>query len=488
IKNAGVKQADPNFKLAMGGLLTTASMLDYLSQMKLWFDYNRTDGRFAVDIINVHLGPDTYNPEDSGMVKRIQEIRNWINQNAPGTELWISEFEIPMGDCEIEGTDNHENETYQLRYAQRVARTYLAAIGAGVDRMTKFQLRDEGEGVYYNSGLVTQKGKWSKKLAWYYVSCMTNALRDTYFAADMSEPDDPVKRYFFINQCTGSSVYCLWLPTNSGQEIPDYQLAVPQTAQCRLTVPGTYAEGVTTALEVKDGTVTLPVSETPVFVTISSDKQQIINGRGRYIRPAQISTKADFSAECYDLPAEPETAALKPFYRMFDEPDSMPEYIYGDTEALPLPETAVKASDTVCYVKLDRPYVLDDFGVYDTYGTGSIAVYDARTDRLLWSSGLGSYMSRSLELRVDSAPTDYLKIVKGGGEMNELALYGYPAPDTLRGDVNADGVFDSRDLAALTDWLLTRSSAPAAPSAGDLCADGILNAADLAAMKRELAG
>lgn len=102
ISNAGVKTADPDFKLAVGGLLTTDFVLDYLSEMKLWFDYNRSDGKFAVDIINVHISPDTTDPENSGMVKKIREIQAWIEENAPGTELWISEFEVPMSDCEAE--------------------------------------------------------------------------------------------------------------------------------------------------------------------------------------------------------------------------------------------------------------------------------------------------------------------------------------------------------------------------------------------------
>ena len=291
IPNAGVKKADPAFSLAVGGLLANASLLDYLSEMKEWFDYNRKDGLFAVDLINIHLGPDTYNPEDSQMAKRIREVKNWMFRNAPHTKLWISEFEIPMGDCEEEGVDNHDNEAYQLKYAQRVARTYLTAIAAGADRITKFQLRDEGEGVYYNSGLVTQKGSWNKKLAWYYTSCMRNQLRDTYFAADMT--DDEVKKYFFIGSQTEknntpASVYCLWLPTNTGKVIRDYKLSVPEGSKLLLTVPGEYAEGKKQYLQEKDGFVTLDVSETPVFLSISGQSIDYCSGEKHSIRPAAI--------------------------------------------------------------------------------------------------------------------------------------------------------------------------------------------------------
>ena len=47
IPDAGVKNADKNFRLAMGGLVGNSTMLDYLTEMKLWFDYNRSDGKFT---------------------------------------------------------------------------------------------------------------------------------------------------------------------------------------------------------------------------------------------------------------------------------------------------------------------------------------------------------------------------------------------------------------------------------------------------------
>lgn len=485
IKNAGVKNADPDFKLAVGGLLNTASLIDYLTEMKLWFDYHRSDGVFAVDIINVHMGPDTYNPEDSGFVERVKALKAWMAANAPGTELWISEFEIPMSDCETEGVDNHDNETYQLRYAQRVARTYLMAIGAGVDRMTKFQLRDEGEGVYYNSGLVTGKGAWSKKQAWYYTACMTSVLKNAYFAADMSE-DDGVKKYFFIDDETGDSIYCLWLPTNEGKVIKDYQVQMPGNVNAYLTTPGTYAEGTVKELPSGMRSLTVEVSETPVFLTMSTQKKQVINGRGQYIRPQSISLSADGSTEVSDLSGEPADKTLNQFYRMFDEPETMPEFIYGDTAGLDAPKTNANSANITCYVTLDQPYVLDGFGVYDTYGTGSIAVYDANTDTLLWSDGLGSYMSKTLTPTADSLPTDRLKIVKGGGDLNELALYGYPAPAAVEMDVNADGVFSIADAVALRQYLTRRTERLANWKAGDVNGDGILTSADLTLLKAAL--
>ncbi|MBR4320250.1 MAG: dockerin type I repeat-containing protein, partial [Oscillospiraceae bacterium] len=471
IPNAGVKTADPNFKLAIGGMLNTASLLEYLDEMKLWFSYHRTDKKFAVDVLNVHMGAETYNPEDSAFTERVKQIQNWIDENAPDTELWISEFEVPMGDCETENLDNHDNDLYQLRYAQRVARTYLMSIGAGVDRMTKFQLRDEGEGVYYNSGLTTGKGEWSKKLAWYYTAGMTSMLKNADFIKDNST--DTVKDYIFKDRKTGDEIHCLWSPTSEDKVIKNYSLNARNFGYAYLTELGTYAEGVTSELNLNKQKVSVNVSESPVFVKFSGSAQTVVNGKGKYIVPASLEVTAENKPEQFE--------------RMFDEPDSMPEFIYSDTGSLKTPETNVNASNITGIVKLDKKYILTGFGVYDTYGTGSLEIYDANTDTLLWSSDLGSYMSRSISLTADSLPTDTLKIVKGGGDFNELAFFGYPAPETssVAMDVTNDGKFNTADVIALQKWLLSKKSV-ANPAESDTNHDGIVNIYDWIFMKKAL--
>jgi len=469
IPNAGVKTADPNFKLAIGGMLTTESLIDYLNQMKLWFAYHRTDGKFCVDVLNVHMGADTLNPEDSVNFKnKVKELQTWIDENAPNMELWISEFEISMSDCETEGIDNHNNELYQLRYAQRVARTYLLAIGTGVDRMTKFQLRDEGEGVYYNSGLTTGKGEWSKKLAWYYTAGMTHMLKNADFVKDNST--DSVCDYIFKDRTTGDEIHCLWSPTNEDKVIKDYALSAGKHQYAYLTELGTYAEGVTSELNIDSDSVSVDVSESPVFVTFSGTKQTIVNGRGKYIAPKSWETDNDAQ-----------------FTRMFDEPDSMPEYIYSDTGALKTPETNVNASNITGMIQFDKEYVFTGFGVFDTYGTGSFEIYDGHTDKLLWSSNMGGYMSRSIDMIADSAPTDLLKIVKGGGDLNEVAFYGYPAPETstIAMDLNNDGIFSVLDIITLQKWLFHGEHIPNSAFA-DINKDNKVNVIDLALIKQAL--
>ncbi|MDO4863198.1 MAG: hypothetical protein Q4A05_03410 [Ruminococcus sp.] len=439
IPNAGVHAADPDFKLAMGGLVGYSTMIQYLDEMKLWFDYNRSDGRFAVDIINVHIGPDGDDIENGSYAKTLAELSGWIAENAPGTELWVSEFEVPMSDCTVEGVDNHDNEDYQLRYAQRVARVYLRALAEPtLSYITKFQLRDEGEGVYYDSGLVTQKGKWDKKLAWYYLACMTDRLE----SADLVSMQDDGGRFTYTFADGGDIIKCVYTAGDAAKA----DISAEGRRFAYLTVPEEgLAEGRTEALAVKDGKVTVGLSGTPVYLTFTDNPQVLVNGSSSLLRPKEISLTADKSGEVCDFSAAPKDGTLAAFYRMFDEPDTMPDPVYGNTSGLKAPETSVSKSGATAYAFFDKPCIFNGFAVYDTYGTGGISVYDAHTDKLLWSSDLGSYMSRSVTLTDDSAMTDCLKIVKDGGDMNELAFYGYVSP-FRDWDADRDGVVDSFDM------------------------------------------
>ena len=443
IPNAGVHTADPSFKLAMGGLVGYSTVIQYLDEMKLWFDYNRSDGRFAVDIINVHIGADSPDIEESSLRSTISELKKWMNENAPDTELWISEFEVPMSDCVKEGVDAHDDEEYQLRYAQRVARTYLSALeNNNVDYITKFQLRDEGEGVYYNSGLVTQKGKWDKKLAWYYLSCMSNVLDNSVWAEGTRGDGYWVNTFRDISG-KNRLVKCANTWESSADGV--YEIPAEGKKYAYLTVPEMgIAEGRTSMLNIENDTVKVSLSETPVYITLTDDLETYSNGSNMQLRPAAVSLSKNKTGELCDLTSAPADGTLNQFYRMFDEPETMPSPVYGNSSGLKTPETNVNKSGITGYVFFDKPCVFNGFAVFDTYGTGGISVYDANTDTLLWSSRLDSYMSRSITLTKDSAPTNCLKIVKDDGDLNELAFYGYAAPANSW-DADSDGRVDVFD-------------------------------------------
>ena len=98
-------------------------------------------------------------------------------------------------------------------------------------------------------------------------------------------------------------------------------------------------------------------------------------------------------------------------------------------------------------------------------------------------------MYRNISLIEESQPTDKLKIVKGGGDLNELAIYGYPAPEEkiVPGDVNADGEFNISDIVMMQNWLIAAPDVKLADwKAGDLCEDNMIDSFDLCMMRRML--
>ena len=57
----GVKSADPEMKLVLGGLALTD--LNYIENIRKWCLLNRTDKKFVYDVINLHMYTPHVSPE-----------------------------------------------------------------------------------------------------------------------------------------------------------------------------------------------------------------------------------------------------------------------------------------------------------------------------------------------------------------------------------------------------------------------------------------
>lgn len=456
IPNAGVKTADPKFKLAMGGLCGAERVPEYLSLMKQWFDYNRADGKFAVDVINYHnYITDAYAPERSSFRQNLLNILNWVDENAPGREVWLSEFDVKADDKEIEGVDNHDNAAYAKARAERLLRAYLVGMGTrtakgtGLTSMSMFMLRDEWSGVYYNSGLTTGKGEWKKKDSWYYVSAMTKALANADFDCVVEESGS-VYVYRFTVRDSGDVIYAVWSPTADGSAIPDYALNVGAANHVSMITP-TYgvAEGEKTALTLTDGAVTLPVTETPVFVCVSGAPERYpvkkipvtsiqlgdLNG--------SVETKTYDSTErfLFGADAQPQDKLLREFSELFDEQSLAPETTDQRLEAAFTTQmdsfwgwTAAYPYDAV--VTLDDKYDIEAVGLYDSYGTGKFEIYDDLTGTLLCASALDQFQSWRVYPAANKVSTNRIRVVVyNQATVMEVALYGTPSNSRVGADV-----------------------------------------------------
>ncbi len=73
--------------------------------------------------------------------------------------------------------------------------------------LQNFSWWDESSGVYADSGLVTKKGKWDKKLAWYYVSCMTTVLENSDLLSTSMK--NGIRCETFTDRINRNTIYCL---------------------------------------------------------------------------------------------------------------------------------------------------------------------------------------------------------------------------------------------------------------------------------------
>ncbi|WP_257656782.1 hypothetical protein [Parapedobacter lycopersici] len=277
----GVKNADPNMKVVMGGLASVD--VNYIEKMRAWFHDNRADQKFAADVINVHIyawkngynhqgGGPALSPEEAQFKEKLQALTDYRDKHLESLEVWVSEF----------GWDTHEGSVLsppiigqfdrQEVQAQWLLRAYLAFAAAGVDRAQMYMLRDvdpNNPQWFSTSGLVTQKGEWTPKKSWYYVYTMKNTLTNMQFAGEVKANDDNILIYKFKDTSSDRGVYAIWAKTSRGYTATNYVLPIKgaKTAQAIEPTPNS-TDGKHTTLAVANETVQINVSEKPLFISV----------------------------------------------------------------------------------------------------------------------------------------------------------------------------------------------------------------------------
>jgi len=278
----GVKNADPNVKLVMGGLAKPE--VEYLKAMKLWAEFYR-GGDFPADVINLHHysndaggqggNPTTgISPEADGLRERFQRVVEWRDRFLPGKEVWVSEFGYDTNPQSIQRAPATGDADAQETQGRWIARSYLALAAAGVDRVQLYMLRDVDAAntvKFDSSGLTTEKSSGHQpKRSWYYVASLRHILRGTRFESEIPSGSADVRIYRFRSEGSPSrDVYAVWCPTSNSTEVAGFSLSLPNAATATLTTLDPRSPtGRSTPLTIEAGKASLTVTERPVFVTM----------------------------------------------------------------------------------------------------------------------------------------------------------------------------------------------------------------------------
>ncbi len=280
----GLKNADPKMNFVMGGIFSLD--ISWIEKIQSWFENNRPDNKFIPDVINVHHyswksgkgwqgGGPAKSPEEDNFKERLKAIVDYRNNHLPNVEVWISEFGwdtnpgSPLAPSKIGSYDLQEVQ------GQWLVRAYLAFAAARVDRAQMYMLRDvnPASGRWFNScGLTGPKGDWTPKKSWYYVYTLKNTLKNMVFVGEEKSSNQDVLIYKFKNVQNQKGAYVVWCKTSTQHVVKDFKLPLPgqnKTAQLVEMEVGKVA-GITTTLPVQNNSVTVSVSERPVFVLVDN--------------------------------------------------------------------------------------------------------------------------------------------------------------------------------------------------------------------------
>lgn len=273
----GVKNADPNIKLVMGGLATID--LNYIDKMRIWCEENRKDKKFIYDVINVHHYTDNVSPEAGNLKEILESVVDYRDQFLPDVEVWLSEFGWDSGINETSKScpaiGDYSKEEVQ---AQWIIRSYLLTAASGIDRSAQFMLRDsdsDGKIQFNSCGFVGEKNDWSPKPSWYYVYTMRNTLKGYYFAGEETSTNSNVLVYKFENALKDTTIYAVWSPTSNSTVVSNFQLNLPNEPNSLKMIEMVEGEinGTSADLTINRGTVKFDVSERPVFIVATKNKE-----------------------------------------------------------------------------------------------------------------------------------------------------------------------------------------------------------------------
>jgi len=274
--NAGVKTADPNMQVVMGGL--ASADISYVQRMIDWCKKNRgyrKDGsiNLCFDIINYHLYSNTGDvrthkrattgiaPElsnDGSIANAFVKLANSL-PNHP--DVWLTETGYDINQESYQKAESIGKKTVLESQADWILRTSLFYIRYGIKRVFFYQLFDDHAGgttQYATSGLA--EGIKRRPAADYILQ--TSKLMGDYNYIKTISKDPLVDQY----QLGNKTMYVLTVPDETGRKA-SYTLDLGKVTKANIYHLKIGADVMDkTQVNTVNGKLKINVSETPFFV------------------------------------------------------------------------------------------------------------------------------------------------------------------------------------------------------------------------------
>ncbi|RYD54510.1 MAG: T9SS type A sorting domain-containing protein [Sphingobacteriales bacterium] len=274
----GVKNADPNMQVVIGGLAGTS--VDYVMGMIDWCKQYRgynADGSINLcwDVINYHVYHNDSKSSQSGTSNRgaAPEVagaesvaKNFIDvahRYCNDMPVWITE----TGYDENQGSPLKAvaigSKSVLRTQADWILRTALFYARTGVERVFMYQMYDDNptSTIKFSSSGLMDKNTRARKPAGDFI-LQTTKLMGEYTYKQTISTNPIVDRY----ELNGKSIYVLVKPTENGSTM-SYTLNLGSATSAKVFTPAVGQDSMAVSSQTpSSGKLTLTVSETPIFV------------------------------------------------------------------------------------------------------------------------------------------------------------------------------------------------------------------------------
>ncbi len=309
----GVKNADPNMKVVMGGVASVS--VDYLMGMIDWcreFRGYNPDGSINLcwDVINYHIySNDAASsqsstssrgaaPEVTGtdsIAKNFIEVAHRFAKDMP---VWITETGYDVNQSSPLKAIPIGNKSVLETQADWILRTCLVYARSGIERVFLYQMYDDNptSGTKFASSGLLNANRTRKPAADYLVQ--TSRLMGNYVYKQTINSNPFVDKY----ELNGKPAYVLVKPSENGSSV-SYTLNLGTATQAKIYTPAVGQDTMNVQIvNTNNGSLTITVTETPKFVI------PVVNGSSQLkIAPETGTPSSDAWASTIRLYPNPVT-------------------------------------------------------------------------------------------------------------------------------------------------------------------------------------
>jgi hypothetical protein len=271
-KNVGIKNADPNMIVVMGGICNMGSAVQWVKDMVTWCAKNRgykADGsvNLCFDVINYHYYSNATG--SSGTAPELSKASTYADAFAAEAKsikgappVWITENGFDINASSIQRAPAIGSKTAEVVQADWILRSSLMYIKHGISRLFFYQMYDNDPGnsiQYATCGLMASAT--TRRPSGNYLLQTSNLMGDYTYVKTLSASP-------MVDQYTNGTktMWVLWMPTAKGSTAT-YSLNVGQSTATLYQLNPTGTAIKSAAQTATSNKLNVAVSETPVFVS-----------------------------------------------------------------------------------------------------------------------------------------------------------------------------------------------------------------------------